>query len=83
MRITIITMAMAALGGARTEPKINRSLSSIAIRDMLIERQFQFPSLIWLLFGSLQVEAGDVILKVNGTDVHCYTTKEGESGDVL
>ncbi|KAH8332706.1 hypothetical protein KR074_009261, partial [Drosophila pseudoananassae] len=22
------------------------------------------------------VEAGDVILKVNGTDVHCYTTKE-------
>jgi len=25
-----------------------------------------------------QVEAGDVILKVNGTDVHRYTTKEGE-----
>lgn len=30
-------------------------------------------------FVSLQVEAGDVILKVNGTDVHRYSTKEGES----
>lgn len=26
----------------------------------------------------LQVEAGDVILKVNGTDVHRYSTKEGK-----
>ena len=25
-----------------------------------------------------QVEAGDVILKVNGTDVHRYSTKEGK-----
>lgn len=25
----------------------------------------------------LQVEAGDVIVRVNGTDVHHFTTKEG------
>lgn len=25
----------------------------------------------------MQVEAGDVIVKVNGTDVHHFTTKEG------
>lgn len=25
----------------------------------------------------LQVEAGDVIVRVNGTDVHQFTTKEG------
>ena len=32
-----------------------------------------------ILFGKIcifQVEAGDIILKVNGTDVHRYTTKE-------
>lgn len=28
---------------------------------------------------SLQVEAGDVIVKVNGADVHRFSTKEGES----
>lgn len=28
---------------------------------------------------SFQVEAGDVIVKVNGTDVHRFSTKEGES----
>ena len=27
---------------------------------------------------SFQIEAGDVILKVNGTDVHRYSTKEGK-----
>lgn len=27
-----------------------------------------------------QVEAGDVILKVNGADVHRYSTKEGKPG---
>lgn len=25
----------------------------------------------------LQVEAGDIIVRVNGTDVHHFTTKEG------
>lgn len=29
------------------------------------------------LFFVLQVEAGDVIVRVNGTDVHHFTTKEG------
>lgn len=32
-----------------------------------------------LCFIPLQVEAGDVILKVNGADVHRYSTKEGKS----
>lgn len=27
----------------------------------------------------LQVEAGDIIVKVNGTDVHHFTTKEGNN----
>lgn len=29
-----------------------------------------------MMVDFVQVEAGDVILKVNGTDVHRYTTKE-------
>jgi hypothetical protein len=31
-----------------------------------------------LFFSLLQVEAGDVILKINGTDVHRFSTKEGK-----
>lgn len=30
------------------------------------------------IFLFLQVEAGDVILKINGTDVHRFSTKEGK-----
>ena len=30
------------------------------------------------MYKSFQIEAGDVILKVNGTDVHRYSTKEGK-----
>lgn len=32
---------------------------------------------IFGIFCALQVEAGDVIVRVNGTDVHQFTTKEG------
>lgn len=31
-----------------------------------------------IIFFLFQVEAGDVILKVNGDDVHLYSTKEGK-----
>lgn len=34
--------------------------------------------LVVLFTSDFQVEAGDVIVKVNGTDVHRFTTKEGE-----
>lgn len=33
---------------------------------------------IFIFSSAPQVEAGDVILKVNGTDVHRYSTKEGK-----
>lgn len=39
----------------------------------------KIPTQIFLL----QVEAGDVILKVNGTDVHRYSTKEGKFARVV
>lgn len=41
---------------------------------------FLFDYLIVIIIfvvAHLQVEAGDVIVRVNGTDVHHFTTKEG------
>lgn len=39
---------------------------------------FNQPILLLLCeFFVFQVEAGDIIVKVNGTDVHRFTTKEG------
>lgn len=34
--------------------------------------------MVLLSYTTFQVEAGDVIVKVNGADVHRFSTKEGE-----
>lgn len=55
------------------------------IHDSLIKTSL-CKDLIKIFFFSfifLQVEAGDVILKVNGTDVHRYSTKEGKLSQVF
>lgn len=47
------------------------------LNNFYLTEQF-FMIIIFLFLFFLQVEAGDVILKINGTDVHRFSTKEGE-----